>query len=302
MENLKKKIRLAPDAQEMKRCRFDALSDLVLADIMASLPLYELIKMFCISISNPKLRRLCSLKWVHEGIYLEKCDFTTILEECGYISSSLSSFCVPIQQTFCSEVVFRRLYGRVYIDDGCPRTGSTVSTDACVSLINQVPGKLFVIVCCIPWRSPMDISKLIDHPERIVYIKYWQDNTPVQHMEWLPNLIMAYEYDRHDEQEVDTHVVHHRPSLLNGRDVMEVIRHFENNACVEVDENGIIHYSGDFFRAPWDTIKKRAAESARQRENTDIWTTTWGYGTLSEPSSDGSEASFDGYDSDGSFY
>ena len=46
----------------MAQTTFNTLSHLVLVDIMASLPLEQVIRVF--SFGNRELRRVCSLKWV----------------------------------------------------------------------------------------------------------------------------------------------------------------------------------------------------------------------------------------------
>ena len=242
----------------MAQTTFNTLSHLVLVDIMASLPLDQVIRMF--SLGRRELRRVCSLKWVLRR--MTNVTFST-LTRYVYINKPRGD---SLKRVFSKKVVLRRLHGYVQIDFELLCRGYYPSYfDHCVDLLNRIPGRHLLdfrtseveidyeIEGCLTDR----LIKGMDEPEKIAYIVY-DGYESYYGMNRLPNLVLTYDHDIH----LGSHSVEYRISLLKGRHVLDVLR--------AVNERNL-KYIND---KPWEVVRKEVEENAKEG-CIGVWNTRW---------------------------
>ena len=197
----------------MCKPKFSQLSQLVLVDIAAALPMAHGVRMALLG--NDGLRQTCSLKWV-----------TARMADVSFEALVLAHRFSPTREVFCSEPVRKRLYGRCIFDTDKFRYGS-YSRD-CKELAEKVPGWLHIHVK-ISRHDPSRLSKValvfittLDVACKLLYvtgISQLHLSDDISFMNQIPELIFAYNsYYRLIND------ITYRPALLKGRHVLDVLR------------------------------------------------------------------------------
>jgi len=199
-----------------KRRSFDALSDLVVADVVASLPLERVCQMF--EIGSPKLQRICSLKWV-----MQRMTHVNFRDLC-----SASTANDHVKDVFCTEIVLRRLYGRVFmceIDNDCE--GTYFKT--CMYMLDRMNGRFHISFDLFEFEYPEIALMFVNAFTRlksVYYISYRGYFHNMPELVHFPNAIFSYGYGSVAfRNRFKASKILFRPGLLtNGRHVAEVLR------------------------------------------------------------------------------
>ena len=204
--------------QEDKVGALDQLTDLVLFELLASLPIRQVMRLM--QLGNPRLRRLCSKKWVTDR--MTHVDFHTACvayQEGGLIS-----------EAFSSRDVLKRLHGEIKIDAG--NVGDYTYFKTCIDLAKEVPGNLSLKIVNhrylhlqegqeLHWRAAKRLETLGYHiakTNRLFYMSQVNVCNPNLNLINFPKVIISITVDVC----CGTLVVKYRRALLNGRQVVDV--------------------------------------------------------------------------------
>ena len=221
----------------MKPTSLEQLSDPVLMDILAALPMWAAVRLA--QLGHKRLKDISCRPWVL--MRMTEVNFPTAVK--AYQAGA------RVRKAFCSEAVLRRLYGRI---SNLPyQRGKRFPRGAVGHIMKKVPGRIHCEatdkkILEFLWDSDPDVrDKVIFMTEMNLYFMYI-GMTP------FPNLI-ACSY-------ADTTEVLYRPSRLHGRHVVDVLR----TACkLYPDEE-----------ARLDHIRRKATENARE-EDAGVLRTSW---------------------------
>ena len=106
----------------MEAAGFEALSDLVLVEILAALPLRQALRMM--RLAGPKLRQICSRPWVVRRT--TDVEFPTVVE--AYLAGG------DVRAALCIDAVLRKLYGKIVIH--VAELNNDFYQKACLTLID----------------------------------------------------------------------------------------------------------------------------------------------------------------------
>ena len=199
--------------EEMARTGFEALSQLVLVDILAALPMEHVVRVA--RLGHQRLRQTCSLKWV-----------TDRMSDVSFEKAVHTHQTAPeMRPVFCTDSIVKRLRGRVVIRVDLLKLKAY--RDACVELANKVVGK-WLLFMTDPKTSPHrerseNLSSFIESLKsrnNIIYtVLSCYSIYNIGARTNLPCLIFEYSYDNlNDEMAI------YRPSRLNERHIIDVIR------------------------------------------------------------------------------
>lgn len=217
----------------MSSPKFNHLTDLVLTDILAALPMPQVMRVT--RVGSPRLRRICSRRWVTARMT----DVTFRAAAAACVAGS------DEEEVFCERSVLKRLYGKVLVkvaDD----FDDPAYVRACVALANKVPGKLNV---CVIW--PENIGRFFETQMFLLKcfhysfmnnlsgdVRYIMSIGTSLHFDvWpaFPNLVCEYGYERYDHQ----HNALYKPEKLNERNVIDVLRAVYGPADVDQRKLGL---------------------------------------------------------------
>ena len=214
------------------------LSELVLVDIMAALPMKQVMRLT--RLGSPRLRQTCSLRWV--TLRMTDVKFGEI--------ARADSAGGDLADVFTAEWILKRLNGVIHLE---PAHFICVQVmKCCLALINRIPGKLFLYFLYQLESSRRGVSNLqpfFDFLDSHDNIKYIHENAfsrvyGYQFMRF-PNIIFcsAWIHNTWLQQ------VLYRPSRLNGRHIVDVLRAV--GEATDVDE------------ACLDSARRQAKNNAR---------------------------------------
>ena len=235
----------------------DQLTELTLLEVLASLPMEQVVRLM--QVGSPRLRRLCSRKWV-----------TDRMTNVDFYSACLAHHAgEDVLETFSKEAVLRRLYGDVRIDLFC--LNDPTYFQACMFIAKKVPGRLLLgihnLERCFPhysvdldWRVTKRLKileELIVRTDRLFYILVL--NLCVTHLDLrrFPKVIMTFVSDMCCNRVL----MEYRPALLNGR-------HFDD-LLTPAFKFGRITWSGSEQNSVKDMLRNSATAVTE-----DIWRVT----------------------------
>ena len=194
-----------------------ALSQLVLVDILAALPMAHVVRVA--RLGHGRLRRTCSLKWVTDRMTDVNFEAAVSAHRAG----------AETRDVFCTESVLKRLHGRVTvsIDD---LIKDTVYFDACVVLANKVFGRILLCIkggqlggqgltYTIRYQNIEPFIRSLHEPKIVFFIivgTSYIDNLYV--FKIFPNLIF------HSMSSIMSNSVAYNYRRLNGRNIVDVFR------------------------------------------------------------------------------
>jgi len=241
------------------KMEFERLSDLVLADILAALPLQKALQVA--QCGNGRLQRLAQLPWLLNR--MSDVDFPTTLK--AYRAGGW------VREAFCCQTVLKRLYGRVHVYahelvDGL---------NACFELLEKVPGRLLVYTHDLTLHEDywdlLENSFFAGFPnnkrEQVLYVVSTIHHTDHSVVSCFPNLVF---FSHNWEYEIQFNL--YRPPLLNGRHLLDVIRAIFEPA--DVDEPVM------------ERVRREITESAEEWDHSDraeawdlslpgVWVADW---------------------------
>ena len=192
----------------MKRVSLEQLSDLVLVDIMAALPMWAAVRLA--QLGHQRLQSMSCRPWVLRR--MTDVNFPTVLK--AYMAGGC------IREIFCTNAVLRQLYGR--IGDLPRRLARAFKRNGMVDLVGKIPGYLHVSNLDRSFwyslkKSPLHIRC------RIKYVTGF--NCEDGSMIHFPNLVLVlFPSIRWNYNSVFRSICHYRPALLNGRHIIEVAK------------------------------------------------------------------------------
>ena len=196
----------------------DRLTELTLLEVLASLPMEQVVRLM--RVGSPRLRRLCSRKWVTDRMtnvtFDSACDAHRAGEE--------------VLETFSKVSVLRRLYGDIRID--VIYLNDPAYFQACMFIAKKVPGSLFLRIqngmyyaphnsVGLDWRVTKRLKileKLIVKTNRLFYINVV--NLCVTHLDLrrFSKVIISRVFDTC----CNRIILEYRPALLKGRHIDDV--------------------------------------------------------------------------------
>ena len=193
---------------------FSELSLLVLVDTLAALPMEYVVRFA--RLSNERLRQTCSLKWVTDR--MTDVTFRTIVK--AYEAGG------DVGATFCTDSIMKKLKGRIMMS--CCDFENAAYTEACLNIVERVPGRLRIITEGFAYGESEKQQRLRIFKstlEALTNIKYLSNTLKGSaslglSFEACPGMVFDYEYDSDELR----HSVFYRPSLLNGRHIVDVVR------------------------------------------------------------------------------
>ena len=225
-------------SEERAKKGFEALSQLALVDILAALPMNDVMRMA--HLGHERLRQTCALKWV-----------TDRMSDVSFETAVYGYLVVPeMRDVLCMASFLKRLNGKIIV-----RTGLLDDEDyydSCIELINRVIGRVLLYMKREEGNPREEIQQKgwIGKPTREVYHEFrnikrlvyslltrenitylFVDGIILHHTEsfhWFPNLIFKYKpYFENIHRKkiiVRYYAVYYRPSHFNGRHVVDVIK------------------------------------------------------------------------------
>ena len=198
----------------MKNTKLYELSSLVLVDILAALPMENVVRMACLG--HERLRQTASLRWVTDR--MTHVEFEAVVK-----TSEMER---DVTKTFCADSVMKRLKGKISV--GRHFLKKTNFMKIYVDLAKQVPGRLFfswktnhtrsseVYKQVVSSMNAMSKVPNVTFASQVGKRRYYEN-----YMIWRsPSMIFEYRYTS-DHQK---HEVYYRSALLNGRHIVDVLR------------------------------------------------------------------------------
>ena len=259
----------------MKRVSLEQLSDLVLLDIMAALPMCAAVHFA--QLGHQRLQAMSCRPWVFKR--MADVSFPSAVK--AYQAGG------RVREAFCSEVVlkrlygrideplyqkedqFRRFYGRIYkpsyqMQDHFPRQDI-------LAVLSKVPG-------CILWNlKGYEIIRFLEEVSpaiscKIKYISNRSLRPDFVSIEDFPNIIVCSSFRNERKSRV---AVYYRPALLNGRHVVDVLKAVRKPLVVS--------------EAELDRVRREATGNAEEisylydwEENT-VWSIDWESCSVDDP-------------------
>ena len=195
----------------MARARFEQLTDLVLVEIVASLPMPHVLRFA--RLGHWRMQQSFFRPWVTKR--MTAVCFKITLKAYQTDSSFITAF--------CSEAVLKRLHGKVVLEP--KRLKEPSYYEAFTSLMSRVPGKLYLQIGDYTYLMG-DLSQVREFFERtnrmndVVYVRHIYSGQTKKLIGFFPNVVLEYLHCyRNGRQEVLF-----RRVLLNGRHVISVLR------------------------------------------------------------------------------
>ena len=239
--------------------QFQALSSLVLVDVMAALPMEHVVRMA--GLGHVRLQQASFLKWVMNR--MSNVNFVTAAEAIQTRSA--------MAQSLISNEVMKRLEGKVVITH-LDREGDRY-LETCVQLCNLMPGRLHLHLEDISYSLENEhgprVKKILSTRNTVKYtsqIIVYSDGT--LDMEPMSNeMVFDYRYFATFWE----HNVLYRPALLNGRHIVDVLR--------------AICGPADVSEAEMDRVRTEATKNASEYMEGDedwegVWLTHWRGGAV----------------------
>ena len=260
------------------KTKFERLSSLVLVDILAALPMKQVMRL--VRLDHETLRHTGSLKWVKDR--MTDVSFGEIIRAHTYKDY--------VAATFCTNPIMKRLNGRVVIsvpDRFLLRnreimlhsaSGKLYYTTVNIELVKRVPGRLHISLESAIDREATSFNvhyfkaALREHTN-ITYISeiIKRDESTAWFIWTFHNLVFQYMcyFDG------NKHFMYYRPALLNGRHVIDVLR--------------AVCGPADVSEAELTRIRREATENCKKFEQfwgyhdirwEGVWSTTWHSGSV----------------------
>ena len=219
----------------MNRVSMQQLSDLVLVEILAALPMSAAVRLA--QLGHQRLQAMSCRPWVLRR--MADVNFSTAVR--AYQVGRL------VRESFCSETVLRRLYGRI---DGLPYQWEyRFPVEAFTHVMRNIPGHLSCTQ--VSRKFVQNLRGLTqDKLSKIRYVTCLDSLYADDELIHFPSLIIGSTTDSRSIGPLfyDFWNLHYRPALLNGRHVVDVWR----TVCGPLD----------FSEAPLDRVRRTATENA----------------------------------------
>jgi len=199
----------------MARLRFEEMAAGVLQDVVAALPLRQVLRLQ--RLRHALLRRCC-------GAALVAARATGVTFEL-LVAARLAS--ADADAIFFTPTFLKKLYGKVAIN--IEALDDTDYLDVCVDLANKVPGRLYLYTKRDSIRNEgrlddnlMAFLQRLESPCNVLYIThvYYMIRLPM--IKLFPNLV--YVYTHHERfRGGGKREIYCRPELLNGRSALDVV-------------------------------------------------------------------------------
>lgn len=216
----------------MVKTKFGRLSSLVLVDVAAALPLEQVLRLA--RLGHGRLRQTCSLEWVTERMTDVRFELV--------VKARLADH--SLGETFSSEVIMKRLNGRVTVD--LHRLQAYDYKKNCKEILSKTVGKLHLhILEGKPQASSYSIENLIRRIESVLSEDLLTRIVSVMHGACLnfllrsrlalvlPNLVWEFQYFISPDSN-NPHEAMYRPALMNGRNIVDVLR--AGNLLIDLSE------------------------------------------------------------------
>ena len=189
----------------------EGLSELVLVEVLAALPLEQLVRV--VRLGSPRLHRTGTKQWVLNRTSDVTFHAMVVAHQAGPI----------VREVFCSNKLLRRLYGRIEIDP--EHLLETDYFETCLHLAKTVPGDLYLFVP--RQRGPDHVGRVENFIHRVEVTQTLKYVIMPKVFAWMktdyfskfPNMVALYR-----QGWSKSHMFIFRPSLLNGRHVMDVLQ------------------------------------------------------------------------------
>lgn len=194
----------------MEKLSFGALDERVLTDVLAALPMRQVVRMA--RLAHARLARCCGAARV-----LARMPAVSFQE---LLHARLAGG--DVAATFCSQDILKKLHGKIVINiDGLDDADYL---DVRVDLVNQTPGNLHLFT---KWDS--ELGRLDDSlmlflrkltcPASIIYVTHINYFVRLPMLAILPKLVYVYSHPKMCNYRPE---IFCRPELLNGRHVVHV--------------------------------------------------------------------------------
>ena len=229
--------------------KFEHLSQLVLVDILASLPMEHVVRMA--RLGHERLRQTCSLKWVTQRM--------TDVTFMAMFEASLEGG--EVATAFCTESVMKRLNGTIEVVNSDFTDGNCL--DAYIELATQVPGRLLL---CLQidehYEDCNQCESFITTMKKLTNLTYVLANMFVldgysDFIDKSPNMIFEYQY--YIDKSKDFQAIAYWPTLTNGRNIVDVLRAVCGPTVFE--------------ETKVEDSRKQATENAFEIEGSKLWKT-----------------------------
>ena len=237
------------DSHSMASTQFESLRQLVFVDILAALPLGQVLRIA--RLGHERLRKTGNLKWVTDR--MREVDFGAV-RRAWNVNGNIAT-------TFCAESVTKRLKGRV--DFGHLSFVNYQKPQTWLLTAKKVPGTLHLVVKndstvqISEWRRKHQTKAFHKLPELTyvsgIHTKVWD---MVEMIGRSPKIVFEYNLIRSKH-----HSVHYRPALLNGRHVVDVLR--------------AVCGPADVSEAELDRAKRSETERMRTWRRGENWSGVW---------------------------
>jgi len=189
------------------------LSDLVLTDLMSALPMEQLVRIM--QLACPRLRKICSRKWVIDR--MTDVNFDSVFEACSTGGE--------MKELFCTDHILKRLHGNITIT--VHELLFKVNRRIYRELINRVPGRIHLrLRWLLESSSGSYVSTIVDFvmgleiAENVFYFTHMYQYCDIDDFEMFPNLVYTYWWIPIDGY----HSVAFWMQFLNGRSIVDVTR------------------------------------------------------------------------------
>ena len=234
--------------------KFSELSSLVLVDTLAALPMEHVMRMA--RLGHERLRQTCSLKWVTDR--MTDVTFRAVVR--AYQAGD------DVEAAFCTDSIMKRLKGTIVMS--CCDFENARYIEACVNIVERVPGRLRIITECFAYDKSEKhqrfriFKRTLDALTNITYLSQTlKGNVNISlSFEACPG--MVFDYTNYPDDHV--YSVFYRPALLNGRHIVDVVR--------------AVCGPADVSEAELDSARREATEEEEAMEvnyQTGVWCTVW---------------------------
>ena len=218
--------------------KFEKMSSLVLVDILAALPMEQVVRMA--RLGHETLRHTCSLKWVKDR--MSDVTFPAMLT--AYQAKG------DVAKAFCIEPLMKRINGKVARQRLNFKDEKEVHEH--VELIERMPGRLAICLDLYGFYTNEEAERLgnflmkLKQNHRIAYTSLTLNNNElaVGMIKNCPEMVLEHDY----YPGKNLNIVCYRPALLNGRHVFDVLR--------------AVYGPADVSEAELDRVRREATEEA----------------------------------------
>ena len=235
----------------MRALSFEQLTDLVLVDVLAALPMLQLVRLA--QLCKQRLRAISCRQWVLRR--MTDVDFPTAVKAHQAGGSA--------REAFCGEAVLKRLNGRVdiYLESFIQ---NVVQRSASLQLIEIMPGNLHMRFC--GHYSHLELVNFTDKLPRTVlgnvrYINHKIGKAfEIFDTQTFPNMVVHFSEEGMNMQ---MHLAFIRPALLNGRNIVDVQRAVCGPSAFDETVLNITKQRG------------RVSQRRLRGEHENVWLATW---------------------------